>query len=107
MLKGLGDLGNIVKLQKDIKNIQKKISESVVECESKDMAVKATINGEFKILTLKIDEGITDAATRKKIENAVIDSINGAIKKIKDYSESEIQNAAGGIDLSLMKKFFQ
>ena len=42
MLKGLGDLGQIVKIQKEFKNVQKKIQTAVREVESPGGGGKGT-----------------------------------------------------------------
>ena len=89
MLKGLGDLGNLMKLQKEFKNTQKRIAQTTMEGESPDGMVKITMNGEYKLLDVKIDGGIHPETDGQKLEMMILAAVNNGVKKIKDFSASE------------------
>ncbi|MCL2026028.1 MAG: YbaB/EbfC family nucleoid-associated protein [Leptospirales bacterium] len=97
MLKGLGDMGNILKLQKEMKDIQKKLKASRLEAASNDGTVKAVVNGELWLVDLSIDPEIVSAGNEKKIEKAVISAINNAAEKMKRQSADEMSRIAGGL----------
>ena len=103
MLKGLGDLGQIMKMQKEMKNIQKKIQKTKIEGQSSDGSVKVTVNGEFSLLDISISEELVrsgDVKDRKMVSSAV----NDAITKAKDFSAEEMKKIAGGMDLGSLFK---
>lgn len=97
MLKGLGDVGNILKLQKEMKDVQKKLKAARLEAASNDGTVKAVANGELKIVDLSIDPGIISAGDVKKIEKAVISAVNNVVEKMKRQSADEMSRIAGGL----------
>lgn len=95
MLKGLGDVGNLMKLQKEMKNIQKKLKKSRMDGASADGSVKATVNGEFALLSVSIEE----TGDTKKLEKAVLEAVNDAVEKMKQYSAEEMAKLTGGMNI--------
>lgn len=104
MLKGLGDIGNLMRMQKEMKNIQKKIQKAKIEGESSDGSVKATVNGEFSLLDISISENLIKAGDVKKVEKMVYSAVNDAVNKARDFAASEMKAIAGGMDLGSMFK---
>ena len=97
MLKGLGNIGNILKLQKEMKDIQKKLRAARFEAVSNDGAVKAVINGELGLVDLSIDPEIVSTGDVKKIEKAVISAVSNAAEKMKRQSADEMSRIADGL----------
>ncbi len=104
MLKGLGDIGQLMKMQKEMKNIQKTIQKAKISGESSDGSVKAVVNGEFSLLDISIDEALIKAGDVKKVEKMVYSAINDAVNKARDFSAEEMKKMAGGMDLGGMFK---
>ncbi len=104
MLKGLGDIGQLMKMQKEMKNIQKKIQKTRIEGESSDKSVKAVVNGEFSLLDISIDENLVKSGDVKKVEKMVYSAVNDAVNKARDFAASEMKAMAGGMDLGGMFK---
>lgn len=99
MLKGLGEVGNLMKMQKEMKNTQKRIKKTKLEGESSDGAVKATVNGEFNLVDISIDDELVKSGDKKKIEKMVFSAVNDAVDKIRDFSAEEMKKLTGGMDL--------
>jgi nucleoid-associated protein EbfC len=99
MLKGLGDLGNIMKLQREMKNMQKKLKKSEASGASQDGLVKVKVNGEFQLLGIEIDDSLLASADRKKIEKAIMQAVNDAVKQSKDYAAEEMKKITGGMNI--------
>ncbi|MDR3237447.1 MAG: YbaB/EbfC family nucleoid-associated protein [Spirochaetia bacterium] len=99
MLKGLGDIGNLMKLQKEMKNIQKKLKAARVEDESNDGNVKAGVNGEFGLVDLSIDPEFLASGDAKKIEKSVMSAVNNAVEKMKQHSAEEMSSITGGLNI--------
>jgi nucleoid-associated protein EbfC len=107
MLKGLGDLGQIMKLQKEFKNIQKKLQRSESQGESKDGSVKVMVNGEYCLTGLQIDESLLKSADKKKIESMIISAVNNAVEKVKEYAASEMGRLTGGLNIPGISNFLK
>ncbi len=99
MLKGLGDIGQLMKMQKEMKNIQKAIQKARIGGESTDGSVKATVNGEFSLLDISIDEALIKTGDVKKVEKMVFSAVNDAVNKAREYAAQEMKKMAGGMDL--------
>ena len=104
MLKGLGEIGNLMKMQKEMKNIQKKIQKTKIDGESSDGSVKAVVNGEFTLLDISIDENLIKSGDVKKVEKMVFSAVNDAVNKARDFSAEEMKKIAGGMDLGSLFK---
>jgi len=104
MLKGLGDIAQLMKMQKEMKNIQKKIQKTRIDGESSDGSVKAVVNGEFTLLDISIDENLVKAGDVKKVEKMVYSAVNDAVNKARDFAAQEMKAIAGGMDLGGMFK---
>ena len=107
MLKGLGDLGNLMKLQKDVKNIQKKITGISMEATSPDGSVRAVVNGEFRLVSIAIDPESAKNAGKGDLEKSIMSAVNGAVDRIKEFSKSEMEKLTGGLDIPGLGNFFK
>jgi DNA-binding YbaB/EbfC family protein len=99
MLKGLGDLGNLMKLQKEMKDIQKKLKAARIEGKSGDGGVKATVNGEFGLVDISISPELISGGDVKKIEKQVVAAVNDAVEKMKKHSAAEMSKLTGGLNI--------
>jgi nucleoid-associated protein EbfC len=107
MLKGLGDLGNIMKLQRDFKNVQKKLKKAEAEGESSDGTVKIRVNGEYRIVDIKIEQGLIDSGDKVKIEKSILLASNIAMDRIKDYAAEEMGKLTGGMNIPGLTDFLK
>lgn len=107
MLKGLGDLGNIMKLQREFKNIQKRLKKAEAAGETADGKVKVVVNGEYKFVDVTIDQSLVSEGDKKKIEKAVVFAANLAVEKIKEYSTQEMTNLTGGMNIPGLTDFLK
>jgi DNA-binding YbaB/EbfC family protein len=107
MLKGLGDLGNLMKLQKEFKSAQKKITGTTREGTGADGAVKAVMSGEYHLVSLSIDPNYLKGASPRDLEKAVVTAVNGAVAEIKDFSVSEMGKLTGGLNIPGLGDFLK
>jgi DNA-binding YbaB/EbfC family protein len=99
MLKGLGDIGQLMKMQKELKDIQKRLKKTEINGADRDGLVQLVINGEFKILKCEISEQLAATADRRKIEKAVIEAMNSAVDSFKKHSAEEMKRITGGMNI--------
>jgi DNA-binding YbaB/EbfC family protein len=107
MLKGLGDLGNIMKLQKEIKNIQKKLKKIETQGESHDGAIRATVDGDFRLINLSIDPDFFKRSDTNRLEEAIMAAVNSAIEQSKDFAAQEMSKLTGGMNIPGLTDFFK
>jgi DNA-binding YbaB/EbfC family protein len=70
--------------------MQKQLSAIVVEADSGHGAVKVTINGSQKILSVKIDPKAMDANKPEKLENLVLQAVNDGIVKAQKTAAKQM-----------------
>jgi DNA-binding YbaB/EbfC family protein len=99
MLKGLGDIGNLMKIQKEFKNIQKRITGTVMEGASSNGKVKAAVNGERRLMSLSIEPDVLQTSSSRDVEKMVIEAVNDAGERIKSFSTAEMKKLTGGLDI--------
>lgn len=102
MLKGLGDMANIMKLQKEFKNTQKAIKKAKLEGQNQDGTVKAVVTGEYSLTDLKIDKSLAETGDSKKIEREVMAAVNSAVEEVRNFSAAEMNKLTGGMGPELM-----
>jgi DNA-binding YbaB/EbfC family protein len=107
MLKGLGEIGQVMKLQKEFKDIQKRLQKNEVEGESADGLVKVKMNGEYKAVDLQIDEEALRSPDRRKLEKMILAAYNDAVEKTKKYAAGEMARLTGGMNIPGLGNFFK
>ncbi len=99
MLKGLGDLGNIMRLQREFKNIQKTLKKTETSGETADGSVRVTINGEYRVIDIAIAQELISTGDKKKIEKAIIFAFNTAVDNMKEIAAQEMAKLTGGMNI--------
>jgi len=90
----LGQMGDMYKLQKEAKKIKKELGKIHVFAESD--GVKVTVNCEQEVLSVEIaDEAVLGQA--KRIEKAVLDATNRAMKKSQQVAAEKMKSVMGGM----------
>jgi hypothetical protein len=107
MLKGLGDIGQIMKLQKEFKNVQKRLKKAEAAGESMDGAVRAVVNGENVIVDLQIAEDFLKKADKKTLEKAILSAVNTAVERSKGYAAEEMAKLTGGLNIPGLDSFLK
>ena len=86
-------------LQSKLAQAQKEIKRIQVEVESGKGAVKVVMNGEQKVLSLKIDPNLVDLKNTKQLEVFILRALNDAHEKISKEAEKKMKEAAGGMKI--------
>lgn len=107
MLKGLGDLGNIMRLQREFKNIQKKLKKTEATGETADGSVKATINGEYRLVDISIADELISSGDKKKLEKAIVFAFNLAVENMKEIAAQEMAKLTGGMNIPGLSDFLK
>lgn len=105
MLKGMGDIGSLLKLQHEAKNIQKKLKKTLLTAKSTDGLVEATVNGEFTLIEIKISDELT--SNKSKLEKNIIEAVNNAVHKNKEFAAEEMSKLTGGMNIPGLSDFLK
>ena len=84
--------------------VQRKLSQTVVEGSSGGGAVTATMNGKKQLLKIKIDPSAVmslsgSQADVEMLEDLVVAAVNEAGRKADDAIQSSVQGALGGLKI--------
>ncbi len=106
MLNGLGNLGNIMKLQKEMKNLQKQLKRNETSAASSDGMITAVVNGEFEVRSIKVDPEKIGSSTPTQIEKSITEAVNSAVLENKKLSAEKMKELTGGMDLGALGNMF-
>jgi nucleoid-associated protein EbfC len=84
--------------------MQRKLSETVVEAASGGGAVTATMNGKKELLKLRIDPSAVMSLTGgqadvEMLQDLIVGAVNEAGRKAEDIIKSSVQGALGGLKI--------
>lgn len=107
MLKGLGDIGNLMKLQKEFRSIQKKITDAIVVGTSPDGKVQVEMGGDFRVKEVTIDPAYYAGAGAPAMAKAVRTAVNNAADMVARLSAQEMEKVTGGMNLGALGNLFK
>src|SRR4030042_1489047 len=76
-----GQMGEMLKLQREAKRIQKELRQTEVESISAGGKIKIILNGEGQGAGIKIDELVLKPEKKEQIEESLKETINAGVKK--------------------------
>ena len=103
----LKDLGQIMKLQKQMKDIQKNLQKKSSSGESQDGSVKAVVNGEFMLQDITIDDSLLQSGNKDKIRKNIISAVNAAVKNSQDSAANEMSSITSKLNIPGLSDFFK
>lgn len=89
----LGQMGDMYKLQREAKKIKKELAKIHVSAESD--GVKVVVSAEQEILSVEILEPSV-LENQKKLEKAMVDATNRAMKKAQQVAADKMKGLMGG-----------
>ncbi len=78
---------------------QKELSNVIVEAESGKGAVKVTINGQQKILSIKISPKVIDPNKAEYLEELVLKAVSEATAKSQKVAAKQLKGLTGGLKI--------
>ena len=105
-MKGLGNLGNIMKqakkLQEELAKKQAEIEQMKVEASSGGGMVTATVNGRGELLNLAIEKEVVDPDDVEMLVDLVIAAVQEAQKNAKEQAQEKLGPLTQGMNLPEM-----
>ena len=86
-------------LKSKLDKAQKELSNVIVEAESGKGAVKVTINGQQKILSIKISPEVVDPNKVQHLEELVLKAVSEASAKSQKLAAKQLKGLTGGLKI--------
>ena len=94
----VGDMiGKVKKIQEDMKEVQKELSQVLVEENSG--GVKVVVSGDMELREFKLDPKILENNDIKRIEWLISDAVDKAFSKAKKEAASKLKKVTGGLSI--------
>ncbi len=86
-------------LKSKLAKAQKELSNAIIEVNSGKGAVKVTINGQQKILSIKISPEVIDPNRPEHLEELVLKAVNEAQAKSQKLAAKQLKGLTGGLKI--------
>lgn len=101
-MKGMqGGMAQLMKQANQMQLKMKKTQEEIAKMEFSGSAggdgVKVTVNGDHKIVSLKINPEVMKAGDVEMLQDLVTAAVNDAVKTAKETSQKEMEKITGGM----------
>ncbi len=97
---GLGGMfKQLQQVQQRFQAAVQELSELTMEGEAGGGAVKATVSGDKKLVSLKIDPSAVDSEDMEMLEDLVVAAVRNAVEEVQAIRAEKLQRAAGGLPI--------
>ncbi len=86
-------------LKSKLDKVQKELNNTIIEADSGKGAVKVTINGQQKILSIKISPKVIDPNRAEYLERLVLQAISEASAKSQKAAAKQLKGLTGGLKI--------
>ena len=104
------DLGNLMnlaqKLQGDVAKMQDELARMECEASSGGGMVTARVNGEYQLVSIKIDAEVIDPQDAGMLQDLIVAAVNQAMTKMRDLAQKEMSKLTGGLNIPGMPSLF-
>jgi len=86
-------------LKAKLDKAQKELGSTIVDASSGKGAVKVTINGKQKIVSIKISPEVIDPDKAEQLEELVLKAVSEAIAKSQKLAAKQLRGLTGGLKI--------
>lgn len=108
--KNVPDLGNLMnlaqKLQGDVARMQDELARMECEASAGGGMVTARVNGQYQLVSVKIDKDAVDPDDVGMLEDLVVAAINQAMDKMRETAQKEMSKLTGGLNIPGLPNLF-
>ncbi|WP_422358703.1 YbaB/EbfC family nucleoid-associated protein [Reichenbachiella sp.] len=90
-------MGKVKEVQEKMKEAQAALSQIEVEGESGAGLVKATVNGQKKVIKVEIDDSMINTADKDIVQDLIVAAINKAMEEADILAKEHMQKQTQGI----------
>ena len=87
------------KMQAEIMKQQEELANTVFSASSGGGMVTIEMNGQFEVISLKIDPQVVDPEDVEMLEDLILAAIQEVINKVNEASNSVMSKVTGGINI--------
>jgi DNA-binding YbaB/EbfC family protein len=95
----LSMLNQARQLKSKLEEAQKELTNTSVEAEAGKGAVKVTVNGQQKLLSIKISPEVIDPSKPEYLEELILKAINEATSKAQKLAAKRLGKLTGGLKI--------
>lgn len=97
------NLGQLMKqaqqMQSKMAELQEKLAEQEIEGQAGGGMVRITVNGKNEVKAVKIDPSLIDPNDAEVLEDLILAAFNDARAKVERFSQEQMQDLTGGLNL--------
>ena len=93
----MGMMGKMKEVQAKMKQAQDNLQHITVTAESGAGLVKATVNGQRKLLKIEIDDSILNTTDRDMVNDLVVAAVNNAMLTAGERAQEEMKKSTEGL----------
>jgi nucleoid-associated protein EbfC len=93
----MGMMGKMKEVQAKLKEAQDNLQHITVTAESGAGLVKATVNGQRKLLKIEIDDSILNTNDRDMVNDLVVAAVNNAMLTAGERAQEEMKKSTEGL----------
>jgi DNA-binding YbaB/EbfC family protein len=86
-------------LKSKLEHAQKELKKMQIEAEAGKGAVKVVMNGEQRVISLKIDPNLVDLNNTKQLEQFILKALNEAQDKVGKAAAQSLKEVTGGFKI--------
>ena len=102
-MKGMPNMGNLLKkaqqLQEKMAKLQEELSEKTVETSAGGGMVTVIATGKQEIASIKIDPEVVNQEDIEMLEDLVLAAVNDALSQAKQMVSEEMTKLTGGVNI--------
>ena len=92
-------MGMIQQMQNKMLKIQEELAKETVEATAGGSAVTATMTGQQKLLSVKIDPEVVDPDDVEMLHDLIVAAVNDAITKSQELQAKRLSALTGGLKI--------
>jgi DNA-binding YbaB/EbfC family protein len=103
MMKGIPNMGNLMKqaqqLQEKMARLQEELAEKTVEASSGGGMVTVVVNGRQEIVSMNIDPEVINPDDAQMLQDLIQAAVNDGLSKAKSMASEEMSRLTGGLNI--------
>jgi len=102
-MKGMGNMGNLMKqaqkVQQQMMKMQEELAQREVSAQAGGGMVEATVNGRGELLRLRLESEVVDPDDAEMLADMVVAAVGEAQRRAQDMMQEEMGKLTGGMGL--------
>ncbi len=88
-----------MELKSKMGKLQKELAKTIFEVSSDDGNIQVSVNGQQRVLSIKINPAVIDPNNARKLEIMILKTVTDALDKSQQMSAKKMKELTGGINL--------